>query len=33
MEYIDWDLAERSIMGGGSFDKDSSWDGELILPA
>jgi len=28
MEYIDWDLAERSILGIESFDKD--WEGEHI---
>ena len=31
MEYIDWDLAERSIVGVETFDKDSSWNSELVL--
>jgi hypothetical protein len=28
MEYIDWDLAERSAVGMENFDKD--WNGEHI---
>ena len=31
MEYIDWDLAERSIVGMESLDKDPSWDSEHML--
>jgi len=31
MEYIDWDLAERTNVGIESFDKDLSWDGEHIF--
>jgi len=30
MEYIDWDLAEWSIVSVETFDKDSSWSSELI---
>jgi len=26
--YVDWDLAERSVAGTESVDKDSSWNGE-----
>ena len=31
MEYIDWDLAERSVMATESSDKDLNWNGEHSL--
>ena len=31
MEYIDWDLTERSATGAESSDKDLSWNGEYSM--
>ena len=33
MEYIDWDLAERSIMGAESSEEDLNWNGKYSLQA